>query len=301
MTRSNLAVVTVSLLTLLVAGPARAQVADGLDGFTVTGKGTASALPNRLEIDLEVSAASELSADAIVKYRDAKKRLEDAFATLKLPNVAVEERALAVDQKGQAYSPYYMEMPAANKGKVEVQLSRKLVVSCKDIGKLDEESLLQLVARLLDVAQDAGAKIGNATEYNPYYGRYGNGSNALVRFILDDFDALQEKAYEAAIVDAKARATRLAKLSGTAVGRVAGVRELKVPGDNVSPQSLMQTIVAYEYGVNAGQDKEAPHKEITSDKFQKIPVEVALQVRFEVAAAAPNPKATTTKPAGGGQ
>jgi uncharacterized protein YggE len=293
MTRSNLAIVILSLLAILATGPARAQISDDPDGITVTGKGTASALPNRLEIDLQVSAASELSADAIVKYRDAKKRLEDAFATLKLPNVAVEERALAVDQKGQTYSPYYSEMPAANKGKVEVQLSRKLVVSCKEIGKLDEEALLQLVARLLDVAQDAGAKVGDSTEYNPYIGRYG-GNNALVRFILEDFDALQDKAYEAAISEAKSRAARLAKLSGVALGRVAGVRELKLPGESV-PQ---QTYIMYNYGsTESSNDQEVPRKQITSAKFHEIPVQVVLQVRFEVL----TPKTSTTKPAGGDQ
>jgi uncharacterized protein YggE len=295
MTRSNLAVVAMSLFAFLVAGPARAQTSGDPDGITVTGKGTASALPNRLEIDLEISAASELSADAIVKYRDAKKRLEDAFAALKLPNVAVEERALAVDQKGQSYNPYYMEMPAAKQGKVEVQLSRKLVVSCKEVGKLDEEALLQLVARLLDVAQDAGAKIGGNSDYNPYYGRYNSGGNGLVRFILDDFDALQDKAYEAAVTEAKSRAARLAKLSGVALGRVAGVRELKVPGETV-PQ---QTYIMYNYGsTESSNDQEVPRKEITSAKFHEIPVQVVLQVRFDVAAA---PKTTTAKPAGGGQ
>lgn len=280
-------------LTLLAAFscPAQAQIVESgggnLDGFTVAGKGTAGAKPNRLEIDLEISAASELTADAIVKYRDAKKRLEDAFAALKLPNVAVEERALAVEQKGQMYNPYYMDMPPARKGKVEVQLSRKLVVTCKDIRALDEESLLQLVAKLLDVAQDAGAKVGGPSDYNPYYGRYGNSNNGLVHFILDDFDALQDKAYQAAVGDAKARAARLAKLSGVEVGRVAGVREIRVPGEAASPSSF----AIYNYGLPATEE-EAPRKRIESAKFHEIPVQVELQVRFEVAAAAPKPAAT---------
>ena len=44
--------------------------------------GFVAAKPNFLEIDLEVAAASELTADAIVKYRDARKRIRDAFAAL---------------------------------------------------------------------------------------------------------------------------------------------------------------------------------------------------------------------------
>ena len=94
--------------------------------------------PNRLEIDLDVSASSEISSDVIIKYRDAKKRLQDAFAALKLANVSIEERALGVDQKGQMMNPYYMDTPPARKGKVEVQLKRKLVVSCREILQIRE-------------------------------------------------------------------------------------------------------------------------------------------------------------------
>src|SRR4051812_22477443 len=140
------------------AVPARAQlggpgVPPAPEGITVSGKGVVSARPNRLEIEMEVSASSEISSDVIVKYRDAKKRLEEAFSALKLKDVKVEERALSVDQKGQVFNPYYMDTPPARKGKVEVQLKRKLVVTCAGIRDLDEEALLQLVAKLLDVAQ----------------------------------------------------------------------------------------------------------------------------------------------------
>ena len=152
MIRSDVAVIFSAVMALAIsASPAVGQFYEGpgapggtqsnIDGFAVVGKGTAATKPNRLEIDLEVSAASELSADAIVKYRDAKKRLQDAFSTLKMSNVAVEERGLLVDQKGQAFNPYYMDMPPARKGKVEVQLKRKLVVSVSNIRSMDEEAL----------------------------------------------------------------------------------------------------------------------------------------------------------------
>ena len=245
-----------------------------LDGFTVAGKGGVAAKPNRLEIDLQISASSEMTADVIVKYRDAKKRLSEAFATLKLPDVSVEERALTVDQKGQAYNPYMMEMPAAKRGKVEVQLTRKLVVQCGNIRAMDEEALLQLVGKLLDVAQDAGAKVGQPVDPNAYYyGRYSNNANGLIRFILDDFDALQDQAYQAAIDDARRRAGRLARLSGVELGPVAGVREVFVPGEKGQSNANMY----YEASMT---DDELPKKQIEAAKFQEIPVKVELQVRF---------------------
>jgi uncharacterized protein YggE len=285
MTRSNFAVIVFTLALAGAASPARAQIpgpggaTPNLEGFTVMGKGAAGARPNRLEIDLEVSAASELTSDVIVKYRDAKKRLQEAFATLKLGNVSVEERAMGVEQKGQTFNPYYMDTPPARKGKVEVQLSRKLVVNCTNIREMDEEALLQLVAKLLDVAQDAGGKVGGQSDFNPYYGRYGNSHHALVRFILDDFDSLQEKAYQAAIADARARAGRLARLSGVELGAVAGVREVVVPGEKPQPSGITL------YEMSSTTDDEMPRKRLESAKFQEIPVRVELQVRFASAPA----------------
>ena len=62
----------------------------------------------------------------------------------------------------------------------------------------------------------------------------GDGSsqnNGLVRFVVDDFDKLQEEAYEKAIADARARAERLARLSKVELGPIVAVREIVVPGD----------------------------------------------------------------------
>ena len=291
MIRSDVAAIFFTAMVLgISACPAVGQFYEGpgaqggtqanIDGFAVVGKGTAAAKPNRLEIELEVSAASELSADAIVKYRDAKKRLQDAFSTLKMSNVAVEERGLLVDQKGQAFNPYYMDMPPARKGKVEVQLKRKLVVSVSNIRSMDEEALLQLVAKLLDVAQDAGGKIGGGADFNPYYyNPYSQMGGKLVRFVLDDFEALQEKAYGDAIANARAKATRLAKLCGAELGRVTGIREVVVPGEKAPAIGMG----FYYQPPSTETDEEVPRKRLESSKFQEIPVRVELLVRFDLA------------------
>ena len=246
---------------------APAAAAANIEGFTVAGKGIVSAKPNRLEIDMEVSAASELSADAIVKYRDAKRRLQEAFAALKLSNIAVEERGLLVDQKGADVNPYFFDYQPNRKAKVEVQLTRKLIIKCSDIRKMDEEALLQLVARLLDVAQDAGGKVGPTQDpYMRYFYGY-RPQGGLVRFILDDYEKLEDEAYAKAIADAEARAGRLAKLAHVKLGAVTSVRELSSPGPR-----------------ETGQDDEIPQKRLEASRFQEIPVRVELMVRFDAAA-----------------
>jgi uncharacterized protein YggE len=242
---------------------------ENMEGFTVSGKAFSSAKPNSVEIDLEVSAASELTADAIVKYRDAKKRIHDAFTALKLKNIGVDERGLLVDQKGQMQNPYFWGGMPNTRMKSEVQLTRKLVVRATDIRSMDEDGVLQLVGKLLDVAQDSGGKVGPQNNWNPYYyNPWQNMQSGLVRFVLDDFDKLQEEAYEKAIADARARAVRLARLSKVELGPIVAVREVMVPSDRV--MNMM------------GSDEEMPRKRLEVSRFQEIPIRVELLVRFSI-------------------
>lgn len=279
--RSGSALVLAALA--LLAAPARGQMlapgqsepgAQNIEGITVAGKGFVNARPNRFEIDLQVSAASELTADAIVKYRDAKKRLEDAFANLKLDNVEVVEQGLLVDRKGTTTSPYYYDSQPNQRTKTEVQLSRNLVIHCSKIREMDEEAILQLVAKLLDVAQDAGGQVGGQGPNLPIYYYYNYGipmPGGLVQFVLDDYDALQEQAYEAAVADARTRAERLARLSGVELGRVVAIREVVVPGEVEGPARARNP-----------ESDEPDAKRLESSKFEEIPIRVELLVRFEV-------------------
>jgi uncharacterized protein YggE len=283
MSRSSIAVAVVVLGLALTVSPrlARAQFfqpsapSEGnIEGLTVMGKGSASAKPNRLEVDLEVSAASELTADAIVKYRDSKRRLQEAFTALKLDKLAVDELGLLVDQKGMQMSPYFFDYQPNRRNKTEVQLTRKLVVKCSDIRTMDEETLLQLVAKLLDVAQDAGGRLGGGqNDFNPYYyDPYNRSRSGLVRFILDDYEKLEDEAYEKAFADAEAQAKRLAKLSHVKLGPISGVRVLVSPGEKAG---------LGDRGTEP--DDEARRRRLESPRFQDIAVRVELLVRFEVA------------------
>jgi uncharacterized protein YggE len=241
--------------------------APDIEGFMVAGKGFAVARPDSVEVELDVQASSELTADAIVKYRDAKRKVREAFASLKLANVTVDERGLLVDQKGQMQSPYYFDYQPNTRTKTEVQLTRKLIVKAQDLQKMDEEAVLQLVGRLLDVAQDAGAKVGPQNNMNSYYYyRWGgNQTTGLVKFVVENFDKVQEEAYEKAIADARTRAERLARLSKVELGPIVAVREIVVPADrNMNDEDLPK------------------RKRLETSKFQDIPVRVELLVRFAI-------------------
>jgi hypothetical protein len=152
------------------------------------------------------------------------------------------------------------------RSKTEVQLSRKLVVKANDIRAMPEDAVLQLVGKLLDVAQDSGGRIGGQNDWNPYYyNPYQRNTTGLVRFVLEDFDKLQDEAYEKAIADARARAERLARLSHVELGPIVAVREVVVPGDRMVTS-----------------DDETPKKRLEVSRFQDIPIRVELLVRFEI-------------------
>ena len=89
----------------------------------------------------------------------------------------------------------------------------------------------------------------------------------MIRFVVDDYDKLQEEAYEKAIADARARAERLARLSRVELGPIVAVREALVPADRMPPNPA---------------DDEGPRKRLEASKLQEIPVRVELLVRFEV-------------------
>src|SRR5262249_14090447 len=145
-----------------------------------------------------------------------------------------------------------------------------------NIRGMDEEAMLQLVAKLLDVAQDAGGKVGATQDYYNYY-YYGRmNQQSLIRFILDDYEKLEEEAYQKAMVDAEAQAQRLAKLSHVKLGPVAGVRVTTAPGERATATS------PYYYDPPQ-QDDDSPHKKrLESSRFQEIPVRVVLMVRYDV-------------------
>lgn len=268
---------TLSLAVLLVASQAaRAQYPDpvsaassaNIEGIAVTGKAELKARPNFLEIDLQVAASAEVTADAIVKYRDAKRRIQEAFEALKLENVTVREKGLLVDTKSNP-NPYYQVQ--TNTSKSEIQLSRTLVVSVANIREVPEDELVELIGKLLDVAKDSGAEIGPVFDpYEYYYYGYRRRSGGLSRFVLDDYGEIQEKAYEQAVQEARKRAVRLANLSGVDLGPVLAIREVTTPGRRVASPT----------GLPAPDDSS---DRLESSKFEEIPVRVELIVRFGIA------------------
>lgn len=261
-TRAILAVCMV-----LSAAPLYAQN----EGITVSGTGEVLARPNRLEIHFQASASSELTADAIVKYNDSLRRTTSAFKQLEMENLTIEENGLTIGRGGQemmAARMMRMRMMAVGGDeeggmKPETMIARSLTVVLTSVDKLQDEQLLETVGKLLDTASDADAPGGS------------------VVFALTGVEALREQAYQKAFENAKAAASRLAKLSDTRLGRVLSITEFGSSADYTDVSSYYDED-SYPYAATSSSSSSAQGGLLRSQQLVEMPVRVSLHVRFAI-------------------
>lgn len=250
-------------------------------GIAVYGTGEVRALPNRVQMSLRASADGELVADAIVKYRDIKRRTLDAFDALKMENLALLETGLAITpgMNSDSMNAWMRGMPAeTSNSKMLVSISSSLLLRLDKVRETPAEELMETIGRLLDTAQDSGAGMGPSQAEMQMAYRYGrNPSSVLVQFVLTDLKAMREEAYQKAVNDAKARAERLARLNGIKLGRVSAVQEIEVSGDNPTVN------VQQPWDMSQANSQRDPEPQIASDTFEEITFRVKLMVRYTIA------------------
>jgi uncharacterized protein YggE len=251
----------------------------GTEGIAVQGIGERVAKPNNVELELRIAGSAEIFGDALVKYRDVKRRTLEAYQALGLKNLTIDERGIAL-AKGDSAEAMQMAMRGqiATSTKFKVELSSSLRIQLTDVAQMPPEQVMETLGKLLDTARDSGADIGpSAAELNMAY-RYGRQvSGSISKFVLQDFDDIREEAYKAAVADARARAERLASLTGLKLGRVLSVSEISVSGDEITTQSQ-----PYNNPNQASAGEPRRGLRIETDMFADIPVRVRLMVRFAI-------------------
>ncbi|HVW00848.1 MAG TPA: SIMPL domain-containing protein [Planctomycetaceae bacterium] len=246
-------------------------------GITVEGSGEQRATPDLIELNMRIMGRAELTDDAVVKHRDARKRTLESFKALKLDNLKIDERELSL-RPGNAQEMWQAAMngmmQSASK-RTQIEISSTLRARLVDVGKIPEEELMSTIGKLLDTAQDSGAGIGPSEADISMAWRYGYRTNqgAIVKFIISDISQIREKAYEAAVQDARQRAQRLARLNGVKLGPVIAVEERSGSGGG--------RMYYYPWG---GGDDEGEHSEneVVADTFSGASIKVKLQVRFAI-------------------
>lgn len=260
-----------------VGGPAYAEDS----GITVSGTGEVKAKPNVVEIDLQSAGTAELTGDAIVKFRDAKRRTIEAFAKLNMKNLQVQEQGISLSNPmGANPQQMFVGNPGQAPGaKPQVEISRAIRLVLGDIQSMPEEELMETIGKLLDTAKDSGATVGASGASALLARMYGQQiSTSMATFVLDNVSELRDQANQKAMEQARSRAERLAALAGVKLGPVIFVQEVGTPGSSESsPQQMWMAI----YGIRDTSGKD--ELRVTSDKFAEIPVRVSLQVRFSIA------------------
>lgn len=260
------------------------NLAKAEEGIVVRGTGTASGRPTQVEMSATLSADAELAADAVVKFKDAKKRAVAAIAAVKNPDLSIVPGGVSVgggmDANAQMAAMRGMPITSTTQ-KVRLVETSRLVLAHTD--KLEPDELLEKLLKVIDVAKDAGYQLGPAPATNYYEmqirAQEGEDANATVSFRMPDSTALREKAYKAAIEDAKAKAQKLAELSGGKLGRIVSVHEDASGKDgNDSASAMMMNI----YGMLANKGN-SEDKVLSGGTSADLTLKVNLTVRFELA------------------
>jgi uncharacterized protein YggE len=276
---SSVRLLATCLAVLAASSMAATVLAD--EGILVRGTGSATGRPSQIEMSATLSGEAELAADAMVKFHDAKRRALAAIAGLKDPDLSVESGGVSVGSGTDANTQMMMMQGMAvpnTPQKVRLTETSRIVLIHTD--KLEPEEMLSKVLKILDVAKDSGFQIGPAPARNYYEmqirAQQGDGS-ATVSFKLPDTSALRDRAYKAAIDDAKAKAQRLAELSGAKLGRIISVHDEGVG----SSDSENASMVRYVYGMRAG--KEGEERSIAGSNSGDLTLGASLTVQFEIA------------------
>lgn len=244
-------------------------------GIAVVGSGKIMAKPTQVELTAIVKGEAELAVDAITKYEDNKRRALEAITNLGIADLSVSEGGVSINSaEAQAAMMAAMRgMPTAEDATQKLSLSESLTLKLLKIDGLSTQDLLQTLVKIVDAGKDAGLTIGPPPKsmYElQIAAQMGNAQSPLAAFKLGDVASVKGQAYEAAILDARTQAERLAKLAGVTLGRVTSIREVtdKNSGQNLNPY----------YGWMMS--KKEP--EYVSSGLAEIPVAVVLEVEFAI-------------------
>ena len=246
-------------------------------GITVSATGKVEAMPDIIELTATVVGNAELAGEAVQKYRSNKRRVVQSLNGLKIKGFTVVGSGLSINSGSVANPLAALQAGRANQPKVadKVAVQERLTLSLSGINTMDADKLLESVIRIIDVIKDAGLVTGPGPK-SMIEMQFSRGKPAtLATFKLSDTDSLRQKAYAAAMQQARAKAERLAGLAGIQLGDIVSIRET-VPvskGDNsggVSPYLAMLGMAS------------SKQPEYTSTEFQSIPVTVSLSVQFDI-------------------
>lgn len=267
----------------LACGQTLAAAADD-EGVTVIGSGEARGRPNAFEFFTRISGASELGSDALVKFREFKRRTAEAVDKLQLVNGEVTFGGFSLTSagnvRGRRVNMFRVDLDGEESFKPEIMFSSLVRVCVRGIDRLPEEQVPEKISDLLDRLKDGGVTIeavqGNA-ETPEFEAHDGFGAPPVALFVLEDATEIRRLARKRAFEAARESAEELAQLAGLALGPVVSMQEVGGQGE---PWLDVLAQGAFE----ASQAGRRGKLRLTSSTMSEFSVRASLQVRFRLRA-----------------
>ena len=248
-------------------------------GITVSATGEAKAKPTSVEITATVNAEAELTADAVVKFNDAKKKSVIALEALKLAGLKIEPGgssvSVAVDEQSQMRM---MNGMGGQAGAPKTRMTEQLKLTVGNIGSMKPTDVMDTIMKVIDTGRDAGLSVGPKTPQNYYQAQImaQNGSGySMATFRADDASSARDQAYQLAMTEAKAKAKKLADLAGVKLGAVVSVQESAAAAGSGNDTARMIAMM------NGMVTPEGPSG-VNGPTFTDIPVRVSVTVQFAI-------------------
>lgn len=264
-------------LSLLTAPLAAAQQ----QGITVTATGEAQVQPDTLVFKGKLTESAESAEDAVVAFRDTRRRALQAIESLEIEGLSVEASALRLSRGGDmAGMGGMMVMPGVG-GEVEappgqLAISQSVTIRIAGIDGMEQDELIELVVEVADAAKEAGISVGEMTEEQMMMMQFGQGMGAsdLAVFRVSNADAAQAESAELAMAQARAKAQRLAELAGVSLGRVTAITE----GASTEEQSAASGYMAIIWGMATEETPDA----LATPALEPVTVRTTLTVTFAI-------------------
>jgi uncharacterized protein YggE len=244
-------------------------------GITVLGVGTATVKPTVVEIAVHIAGQAELAADANVKYADLKKKAQAAVDKLNNPDLVLESKGFGISSATDAQAQMrIMQGMGGDPGKPKIEVTEQMTLVLKNADKVEPAKLLTAVLKIIDACRDAGLQVGPRQPSNYWEMQQAmqrGDLSGMVTFKVPDATTARDEAYKQAIEDAKAKAGKLAELSGAKLGRVLCIE------DEGTAKAQNNVVVN---GMEPLPDSDK--KDASSSVLEDIKVSVRLNVQFEI-------------------
>lgn len=221
------------VIAALLALPALAE-----DVVVVLGHGEARTRPDRLVLTFRVSSNAEKAADALAKQKSkvekAKAALDAASKERKLEGAVLADSGLEFGAPANQEDVIIMG-GGAPEGAQEVHVSTLVSLTLEGADKLDEGALAEHVVALIDAAVEGGAEYAGGAPAG--WGTDGL-APATVRYEFSDPDAAIEKAWDAAVENARKRAVAIATRFGRQVSEVVKIEDLSGAEEDADGEAL---------------------------------------------------------------